>query len=148
MARVQGGTETDALEALIDERLMFREASRLPQAALTPGEEERAVDSIRPRLPNPTAAEQLDLVRLARREATIVKYVEFRFRPQVRVTDEEVRGAWSAGGAAASSGRSFEEASPAVREWLALRVLDALVEAWVKDLRERAGIRYNPEPAS
>jgi hypothetical protein len=146
MARVQGGAEADALEALLDERLMFREASRLPQATLTAGEEARAVESIRPRVPNPTPAEQSDLVRLARREAIIVKYVDFRFRPQVRVTDEEVRAAW----VEVSSGRAgtpgLEEAAPAIRERLTAKALDTLVEAWVKDLRQRARIRYNAAP--
>jgi hypothetical protein len=148
LSRVQGGPEAEALEALVDERLMFREAARLPQSALTAGEEERALASIQPRVPNPTPAEQSDLRRLARREAIIVKYVEFRFRPQVRVTDEAVRAAW----AEASSGRAgapdLEAAAPAIRERLTARALDLLVEAWVKDLRQRARIRYNAAPES
>lgn len=148
MARVQGGAEAEALDALIDERLMFREASRLPQAALSAGEEERAVESVRPRVPNPTTAEQADLVRLARREAIIVKYVEFRFRPQVRVSDDEVRAAWALENPGRADAAAFEEEAPALRERLAVRALDALVEGWVKDLRQRAKIRYNPPPAS
>jgi hypothetical protein len=148
LARVQGVAEADALDALIDERLMFREASRLPQAALTAGEEERAVESVRPRIPNPTAAEEADVLRLARREALIVKYVEFRFRPQVRVSDDEVRAAWSEEHPGRVDEAALEAAAPALRERLTLKALDALVEGWVKELRQRAKVRYNRASAS
>ena len=37
-----------------------------------------------------------ELRRMARRQATILKYVDFRFRPQVRVSDEAVRAAYDA----------------------------------------------------
>ena len=33
--KVRGDTEREALDGLIDEQLMYREAARLPQAALT-----------------------------------------------------------------------------------------------------------------
>jgi hypothetical protein len=148
LARVQGVAEADALDALIDERLMFREASRLPQAALTAGEEDRAVESVRPRIPNPTAAEAADLLRLARREALIVKYVEFRFRPQVRVSDDDVRAAWSEEHPGRVDEPALEAAAPALREKLTSKALDALVEGWVKELRQRAKVRYNPPSAS
>jgi hypothetical protein len=58
---------------------------------------------------------------MARRQATILKYVDFRFRPQVRVTSEDA-----------------EE-----RARLEADDLDARIEAWVKDLRAGARIRYN-----
>jgi hypothetical protein len=117
-----------ALEALIDEHLMFAEALRLPQAALTDAEEAAAMASLSERVP---ASEDPDaLRRMARRQATILKYVDFRFRPQVRVTAE----------------------SPEETARLAAAELDARIEAWVKDLRESADVRYNglnrTDPAS
>src|SRR5688572_2380847 len=45
--QLTGQERGPSLEALIDERLMFREASRLPQAALSPDEETRALESLR-----------------------------------------------------------------------------------------------------
>jgi hypothetical protein len=109
--------EARALEALIDEHLMFAEAIRLPQAALTEAEEAAAVASIS--APGVTDVDALR--RMARRQATILKYVDFRFRPQVRVTSEDA-----------------EE-----RARLEADELDARIEAWVKDLRAGARIRYN-----
>ncbi len=117
-ARVRGEALPAALDGLIDERLMYREASRLPQAAVTPEEEEKALASLLSRAPAATPAEEVDLRRLARRQTAILKYVDFRFRPQVRAAD-----------AAA-----------------ARRDLDQRVEAWVKELRQEAQVRYNPEP--
>jgi hypothetical protein len=143
LARVRGEAAAPALEALIDERLMFREASRLPQAALAEAEAESAFLSLRPKLPEVTPGEEADLRRLARREATIVKYVEFRFRPQVRVTEEAVRGAWEAERASRTHALPFEEAAAGIRRRLSDRDLDARVEAWVKELRQAAQIRYN-----
>ena len=128
--RVTGQDRARALESLIDEQLMFREASRLPQAAVSAEEEERALQSLRQR-----AAEPLDglpareLAQVARRQVAILKYVEYRFRPQVRV----------------------DASVPAEhRERRAEEDLRERIEAWVKELRGEAEVRYNavPPPAT
>ncbi len=59
---VRGLAEGEALEAAIDERLMHLEASRLPQADVSPEEEDRALaapprdaaPTCAPRCPSPT----------------------------------------------------------------------------------------------
>jgi hypothetical protein len=118
--RVRGEDPGPALEALIDEHLMFAEALRLPQAALTDAEEAAALASLAARVPG--AGDDPDaLRRMARRQATILKYVDFRFRPQVRITAED----------------------PAEKARLEAEELDARIEAWVKDLRAAADVRYN-----
>lgn len=118
-----------ALEALIDEHLMFAEATRLPQAALTDAEEAAALAALSARVPG-AASDPDALRRMARRQATILKYVDFRFRPQVRVIAED----------------------PGEKVRLEAEELDARIEAWVKDLRAAAEIRYNDlnrtDPAS
>ncbi len=121
LARQVRGDADDALalEALIDEHLMFAEAIRLPQAALTDAEEQAALASLSARVPG--AADVDALRRMARRQATILKYVDFRFRPQVRVAAQDA----------------------AERERLEAAELDARIEAWVKDLRAGADVRYN-----
>lgn len=142
--RVRGEDESHALEGLIDEQLMYREAARLPQAALTAEEEQHAVESLHARVTPASADEEEQLRRLARREAAILKYVAFRFRPQVRVGEEAVRAAYLA--QARPGGPSFEESAPAIRDRLAEEDLSRRIEAWVKELRQAAEIRYNKAP--
>jgi hypothetical protein len=126
--QVRGEDSGPALEALIDEHLMFAEALRLPQAALTDAEEAAAMVSLSARVPS--AGDPDALRRMARRQATILKYVDFRFRPQVRTTAED----------------------PDEKARLEAAELDARIEAWVKDLRASAEVRYNTvsrtDPAS
>jgi len=143
-AKVRGEAEGRALDGLIDEELMYREAVRLPQASLTVEEEERAVASLESRVRTATPDEEEQLRRVARREAAILKYVEFRFRPQVRVPEEAVRAAYDAEPAAGRP--SFEEEAPALRRRLADADLSRRIEEWVKELRQAAEIRYNAEP--
>ena len=118
--QVRGEEAGPALEALIDEHLMFAEALRLPQAALTDAEEAKALASLSARVPG-VVRDSDALRRMARRQATILKYVDFRFRAQVRSTAE----------------------NPEEKLFLEAQELDARIEAWVKDLRAAADVRYN-----
>ena len=140
LERVRGLAEGAALEALVDERLMHREASRLPQADVLAEEEERATQELlerRPELAGSLSAAHLR--RLVERQIAILKYVEFRFRPQLRVSDQEVRAAFEAD---PSAGDSWEAAKQQLRERLERRALDERVESWVRELRARADVRY------
>jgi hypothetical protein len=140
MERVRDLSERAALEAVIDERLMYLEASRLPQAAVLAEEEQRTAQELlerRPSLRDSVSAE--DLRRIVRRQIAILKYVEFRFRPQLRVSDQDVRAAFEADPAA---GGSWDAARQGIREGLERRALDERVEAWVRELRARADVRY------
>jgi hypothetical protein len=139
--RLRGVTREAALEAVIDERLMFREASRLAQTALGAEEEERAYRSL-----TALAGEgfsDAELRRLARRQATILRYVEFRFGAQVRVDDEAVRKEWESRHPSGAGEMTAADADR-IRELLAAKALDDRIEAWVAELREGAEIRYNP----
>jgi peptidyl-prolyl cis-trans isomerase SurA len=140
---VRGLPEPEALEAAIDERLMHLEAARLPQADVPPEEEDRALallvetrGRLRVEVPEP------DLRRLLRRQLAILKYVEFRFRPQVRVSDDEVRKAWEEEQAGNPAGPALEDAQDEIRQRLERRALDERIEAWVRELRVRADVRY------
>jgi hypothetical protein len=128
-AQVTGQEPARALEALIDERLMFREAARLPQAAVGPDEEVRAVASLRARAGAAAAAvPEPELRQLARRQATILKYIDFRFGPQVRR---------EAGDDAAAEEEGPRPGGDELRE---------RIEAWVKELRQAAEVRYTGDP--
>jgi hypothetical protein len=149
LSAVRGLAEGKALEAAIDERLMHVEAARLPQADVPAEEEDRALalllethPALRDEVPEP------DLRRLLLRQLAILKYVEFRFRPQVRVSDEEVRKAWEEEQAGRPAGPALEDEQEAIRERLERQALDERIEAWVKELRARADVRYVPSPAA
>ena len=138
--RVTGAEETVALEALIDELLMFAEAARLPQAAPSPAEETAARASLAALVQGFEDDEALG--RVAVRQATILKYVDLRFRPQVRITEEAVAEAVRERG----DGAAGEPAR--VREELEAEDLDRRIEGWIEDLRAAARIRYNPASGS
>ena len=65
--------------------------------------------------------------------------MEFRFRPQVRVSDAEVRKAWEDEQAGRPAGPAFEDEQEALRARLERRALDERIEAWVRELRAARG---------
>jgi hypothetical protein len=140
MSALKGVGEAAALDALIDEMLMYAEARRYPQAQPTAAEEDAALMSLRSARARGLSAEELG--RVARRQATILKYVGLRFRPLIHVSDEAVQQAFDAEAAAAPSPPSFAERAPVIRERLAARELDARIEEWVRQLRGSADVRY------
>ncbi len=144
---VRGLDEDAARDATIDERLMYVEAARLPQAEVSSEEEGRALALLvekRPALRGEVG--ESDLRRLLRREMAILKYVEFRFRPQVRVSDADVRQAWEQEQAGRPAGPAFEDEQEELRGRLERRALDERIEAWVRELRQRADVRYVGRP--
>jgi hypothetical protein len=148
LERLRGLDRKAAVDALIEERLMFREAARLPQAVVTAEEEERGYRDLAARAPSRAGATEDDLRRLARRQTAILKYIDFRFRPQVRVEETEVRAAYDLERAARPDTPPFETAAAGVRSRLEAALLDQRIEEWVRELRAGAEIRYNPSPPS
>ena len=145
---VRGLGRPQALEASIDERLMFQEASRLPQAAVSDENAGRALRALLETRPELEALPTAQLRRLIRRQAAILQYVDFRFRPQVRITEEVLRAAWNEEFRGQPEGPPFEEAAPALRARLERGALDERIEDWVRRLRERAEVRYVEGPGS
>lgn len=142
---VRGLARPAAVDALIDEDLMLREASRLPAAAAAASLEDKAHGQLladRPDLKDRVA--EADLRRLVRRQAIILQYVNLRFLPQVRVSDDVVREAYDVQYGQRTDAPPFAEVSGPLREQLVRRDLDARIEGWVKELRAAAEVRYNP----
>jgi hypothetical protein len=140
--RLRGVERKAALEAVIDERLMYRDASRLAETALSAEEEERAFQGLRA-ITGDDAFGQAELRRLARRQAAILRYIEFRFGAQVRIDDEAVRKEWEAQRPEGAAAMRDEDADR-IRQRLAAKELDERIEAWVRELRAAADVRYNP----
>ena len=142
-ALVRGEETGPALESMIDEILMFAAASRMSQAAVTADEEERALKVLLDVVAGSGGPPDVEaLRRMARRQAVILKYVDFRFRPQVRIAEEDVAAALRTRGEDPSS--VPEEVAAEARRALEAEDLDRRIEAWVADLRREARIRYNP----
>ena len=140
LAHVRGVAEEAALEAVIDERLMYQEASRLTQTEVLADEEERSLAALVERKPAlPAEVGEAGLRRILRRQITILKYVEFRFRPQLRVSDQQVRAAFESD---PQAGESFEAEKERIRDRLERRALHDRVEARVREQRVRPDVRY------
>jgi hypothetical protein len=148
LERLRGLDRKAAVDALIDERLMFREAARLPEAVVSAEEEERAYRDLAARVPAGAGATEEELRRLARRQTAILKYIDFRFRPQVRVEEAEVRAAWEQERTARPETPAYEDSAARLRARLEGAELDQRIELWVKELRAGAEIRYNAVPPS
>ena len=142
---VRGFSRQIAIDTLIDESLMFREASRLPVAAAAAGQEEEHLRELLTSHPDLVGrVAEADLRRLVRRQAVILKYVELRFLPQVRISEDVVREAYDTEQAGQADALPFAAAAESIRARLVRRDLDARIEGWVKELRAGAEIRYNP----
>lgn len=136
VAGVKGVSDTAAREALVDQFLMEREALRFPALAPTADAVERLAASLVVRAPGvPLAA----LRRLARREALILAYVEFRFRPLVQADETELQGDWLA---LPEPRPPFAEVHAELQQARVRRQLDVRLETWVTELRRGARIRY------
>jgi uncharacterized coiled-coil protein SlyX len=133
-----------AVQTTIDERLMDREAARVPQASTTVDEEAAAFRSLVEKLGVEAEVDEAGLRRIARRQLAVLKYIEFRFRPQVRVEDEAVRSAYEVEHGGDPAAPRFDEVEAHLRDRLESARLSTLVEEWVKELRASAAIRLNP----
>lgn len=83
-----------------------------------------------------------------RQRLGVLRYIEFRFRPQVQVSDAGVRplvqdrAPPGTPPPAGSPERALEAARQAAEAALAAQRVDELVDAWLKEARRRARIRY------
>lgn len=147
LQRLRGSDRETALQALIDELLMVREASRLREAAASPEQEQRAYESLLARLePGAASVDEDALRRIARRQTVILKYIELRFHPQLRVDDAELLSAYQEEYGGRPAAPPIEAISKELLARLTSRALDRRIEAWVAELRAGARIRLNPEP--
>ena len=65
-----------------------------------------------------------ELRRLLQRQLAILKYIDFRFQPQIRISEEALREAWNEDYRGQPEGPPFEEAVPELRARLERRGLD------------------------
>ena len=144
--QVRGTDESVAREALIDEILMYAEARRYLPARPTRDEQERARASLEQPPPAEVHAEDALLTAIARREATILKYVQLRFAPLIHVEDTDVIRAYDARWANDPLAPPLTQVRADLIAEITRGRLDARIESWVAQLRAVASIRYNEGP--
>jgi hypothetical protein len=127
--QLRGLDPAAALEALIDEQLMLREASRLAESAVSAEDEQRGHQDLVARVPGASAFPEADLRHLVRRQTAIIKYVEFRFRAQVQVGDAAVREEYDREYGARADAPPPETVADEIRRRLGDRAIDAKIEA-------------------
>ncbi|MCU0240917.1 MAG: hypothetical protein MUF51_00680 [Vicinamibacteria bacterium] len=140
---LKGSSRADALEALIDERLMYREARRFPQAVALRDEETQAFETLWKKHGDQSASA---LRRIAHRQVTIVKYIDSRFRPQIRISREALRQRYERLHAAQSAPPPLESVAGEIQERLIEEQLNERIEGWIRELRSLARIRYTSGP--
>ncbi len=149
-------TPAEALEILIEARLIEREARRYPLQPPSPEELDEALRQLRDSFPSAESYGET-LVRLGIREDYLRKnlrralivdsYLDRRFRPLVQVSEREVEDYYETvllpdlDSAAASR---LEEVEALIRDILEQRDLNRRIDAWVDELKSVARIERLP----
>jgi hypothetical protein len=78
-----------------------------------------------------------------------IKYIDFRFKPAVRVSDatllELYQTKYNALDPQAGEPPPFEEVRQSLEDEVVAERVDQALDRWLQDARERAGVRYMPE---
>ncbi len=86
-----------------------------------------------------------------RRQAAVLRYIEFRFRPEVQLTEAEIRNYYEnrilpeLRKRGVSPQPSYDEARSQAEDALAAQRADELVDKWLVEARNRVRIRYREE---
>jgi hypothetical protein len=163
-----GGVSRDILQqkldVMIDERLIRQEAARIPSAEITQAEIDKKRAELIKVFPSEAAfrervdavgltAEKLD--ELLRQRVVIDKYVDFRFRSFVFVTDDEVKQYYNEklsaqvkaqGAVPVPFDKVGDDIKNSIRELLKGDKVDAEINTWLTAARQRAEIAQLAEP--
>lgn len=159
-----GGVSRDIMQqkidVMIDERLISQEAARLPSAEITRDEINKKRAELIKTFPSEAVfRERLEAVGLTadkldeilRGRIAIEKYVEFRFKSFVFVTDDEVAQYYFEKLVPAIKERgavppTIDKVSAEIRELLKAEKVETEIDAWLTSARQRAEIVQLAEP--
>jgi len=147
-----------ALQQLIDQALLHQEAEKLPTLAIAESEIERYLAELRARFPSESAfrrrvaAVGLDdqtLREIARHRVEILRFIDFRFRSFVFVSEPEVQGYYEHRIVAEAQRRGaapppLEQVRPLIERILRDEKTKAEMIAWLDDARRTAEIVLYP----
>lgn len=163
-----GGVSRDILQqkldVMIDERLIRQEATRIPSAEITQAEIDKKRTELIKSFPSEAVfrerinavgltAEKLD--ELLRQRVVIDKYIDFRFRSFVFVTDDEVKQYYNdklsaqvkeQGAVPVPFEKVGDDIKNGVRELLKGDKVDSEINTWLTTARQRAEIVQLAEP--
>lgn len=146
--------EVRALQQLIDQRLLHQEAEKLPTIEISPAQVEDYLAKLIARFPSESVFRQriegagldTDMLReIARHRLEILRFIDFRFRSFVFVSDQEIQSAYQQKVIAVARARG-EEPPPleSVRGLLEKIISDEKVTSeligWLDDARRAAEI--------
>ncbi len=163
-----GGVSRDILQqkldVMIDERLIRQEATRIPSAEITQEEiDKKRVELIKTFASEAVFRERINAVgltaekldELLRQRVVIDKYVDFRFRSFVFVTDDDVKQYYNEklstqvkeqGAVPVPYEKVGDEIKNGIRELLKGDKVDAEINTWLTAARQRAEIVQLAEP--
>jgi peptidyl-prolyl cis-trans isomerase SurA len=145
----------DVVERLIESRLVEREVGRYPEEVVPQQQVDAALDSLRTSFPSPTAfsaslsarglAED-ELALLTRRQLTIQRYLESRFRPLVYVTDADVQRYYDEVllpdvATAGEDPPALASVETGIRRIMEEKAFNERIDEWIVRLKSRSRIR-------
>lgn len=155
LARSSGGSSTltpgmlqAALDQLVGEILIRREATRLHAAEPTADAVRRQREAIERAVGGPEALTSLlsrlgasedELETIATRRAAVESFLGANLEGSTAITDADVQRAYE-GGAHPFVGRPLDDVREALRAWLRVTRLDADVARWLQTLRRRSAV--------
>ncbi len=149
-------TKEDTLNNIIDARLIHQEASRLPTASVSDKEIDDRLRNIIATFPSPMVFQQriesIGLTSAALRDVLrgqieVEKYIDFRFRSFVVVSEDEIKNQYETEEAAKAKAQGIVQqplSDPKVRKMVEDIVREQKInnqmETWLTDARKRADI--------
>ncbi len=159
--RITAETKRKAAEQMVDQVLVRREMEISRYPAPTPADVEPLLASVleqrsldREKLPDALAAYGLreqDLRESLLLQLTVLRFIEYRFRPGVAVSDEEIEAYyrteflpnWELNNDAPAP--DLEDVRDDIEEVLIERHVDAALDRWLAEARKQASIDYRKE---
>jgi hypothetical protein len=149
---VRGEARRRMAGRLVEQLLLQREMELTRYPAAPPSAADQVIDRLkRERFPEAQYRAALrayeiteeELKQYLLRQAALLRFIGARFRPEVQVTESEIKDCYEKRSVQART--SFEEARAQCEEALAAAGVDKAVDRWLRETRERVRIVYREE---
>ena len=142
----------DVVERLIEARLVEREVNRYPEESIAQERIDEVLDAIRESFPLEDALADsqgmtaIELEALVRKQLTVQRYLERRFRPLVYVTEPDIEEYYSDElvpvlDNAGETAPPLASVEGSIRRILEEKAFNERVDRWIGDLKSRAQVR-------